>query len=129
MNEVILDASAVLALLNEEPGAEVVQKYLPKARISSVNLAEVIARLNLVGMPTEHIVEALNLLSLDVVPFDEDQALQAGILARETKALGLSLGDRACFALGIATGCAVLTADKVWLEVNLGVEVVLARGS
>ena len=120
MNDVILDASALLALLNDEPGAEVVQKHLPKARISAVNLAEVITLLNLVGMPTEHIVEVLNLLSLDVVPFDEEQALQAGVLARETKALGLSLGDRACLALGIVMGCAVLTADKAWSEVNLG---------
>lgn len=127
MSDVILDASAVLALLNEEPGAELVQKYLPKARISSVNLAEVITRLNLVGLPTGQILEALNLLSLDVVPFDEEQALQAGILALETKGLGLSLGDRACLALGIVTGCAVLTVDKAWLEVDLGVEVVLAR--
>jgi PIN domain nuclease of toxin-antitoxin system len=127
MSDVILDASAVLALLHEEPGAELVQKYLPKARISSVNLAEVITRLNLVGLPTGQILEALNLLSLDVVPFDEEQALQAGILALETKGLGLSLGDRACLALGIVTGCAVLTADKAWLEVDLGVEVVLAR--
>lgn len=124
MNDVILDASALLALLNNEPGSELVQKHLPKARISAVNLAEVITRLNLVGMPTEHIVEVLNLLSLDVVPFDEDQALQTGILARETKALGLSLGDRACLALGIVTGCAVLTADKAWLELRFqGVKV------
>lgn len=124
MSDVILDASALLALLNGEPGGELVEKYLPKARISSVNLAEVITRLNLVGMPTDQILETLSLLSLDVVPFDEVQALQAGILARDTKSLGLSLGDRACLALGIMTGCAVLTADKAWLEVeNIGVKV------
>jgi PIN domain nuclease of toxin-antitoxin system len=128
MSDVILDASAILALLNEEAGADLVQEHLPNGKISAVNLAEVITRLNLIGMPTDQILETLSLLSLDVVPFDEDQALQAGILARETKSLGLSLGDRACLALGIMTGCAVLTADKAWGEVEVGVEVVLARG-
>jgi len=127
MSDVILDASALLALLNQEPGAEIVAKHLPHAKISAVNLAEVITRLNLTGIPDKVIIEVLKLLSLDVVPFDEQQALQAGVIARKTKALGLSLGDRACLALGIVRGCSVLTADKAWLEVDIGLEVLLAR--
>ena len=127
MSDVILDASALLVLLNQEPGAEIVVEHLPHANISAVNLAEVVTRLNLTGMPDNEIDEVLKLLSLDVVPFDEEQALQTGILALKTKALGLSLGDRACLALGIVRDCSVLTADKAWMELNLGVEVLLAR--
>jgi PIN domain nuclease of toxin-antitoxin system len=128
MSDVILDASAILAVLNQEPGAELVQKHLARARISAVNLAEVITRLNLMGMPTDQILEVMSLLSLDVVPFDEEQAIQAGILARETKSAGLSLGDRACLALGILTGSSVLTADLAWQQIPLPIEVIGIRG-
>ncbi len=127
MSDVILDASAILAVLNQEPGAELVQKNLARARISAVNLAEVITRLNLMGMPTDQILEVMSLLSLNVVPFDEEQAIQAGILARETKALGLSLGDRACLALGILTDSTVLTADQAWQQIPLSIEVMVIR--
>jgi PIN domain nuclease of toxin-antitoxin system len=127
MSNVILDASAILAVLNQEPGAELVQKNLARARISAVNLAEVITRLNLMGMPTDQILEVMSLLSLNVVPFDEEQAIQAGILARETKALGLSLGDRACLALGILTDSTVLTADQAWQQIPLSIEVMVIR--
>lgn len=128
MTDIILDASTVLALLNKEPGADLVQQHLPNAKISSVNLAEVITRLNLVGMPTTEIQETLRLLSLDVIPFDEEQALQTGILASQTKLSGLSLGDRACLALGILTNSPVLTADQAWLQISLPIEVLGIRG-
>ena len=99
MNKFVLDASALLALLNDEPGASTVQDLLPNAQISAVNLTEVITRLSLGGMPEDKIRDALSLLGLDTMPFDEPQAFQAGILANDTHAYGLSLGDRACLSL------------------------------
>ncbi len=127
MTDIILDASAVLALLNLEPGADIVQQALSHAKISSVNLAEIITRLNLAGMPTDEIQEVLSLLSLNIVPFDEQQALQAGILASQTKTLGLSLGDRACLALGILSDAPVLSADQAWQKITLPVKVIGLR--
>ena len=127
MSEIILDASAILTLLNQEPGADIVQQALPDAKVSSVNLAEVVTRLNLIGMQTEVIQETLSLLSLDVIPFDEEQALQTGILASQTKSSGLSLGDRACIALGIITNNPVLTADQAWQHLTLPVTIKLLR--
>ena len=71
MTDIILDASVILALLNLEPGADIVKKALSHAKISTVNLAEIVTRLNLAGMPTDEIQEVLSLLSLNIVPFDE----------------------------------------------------------
>jgi PIN domain nuclease of toxin-antitoxin system len=127
MNSVVLDASAVLALLNDEVGAKIVQESLPGAIVSSVNFAEVVTRLALLGMPEKEIREALNILALDITPFDEEQAFLAGILANKTKQLGLSLGDRSCLALALGTGCEALTADKVWQTLEIGVEVRVIR--
>lgn len=127
MNRVVLDASAVLALLNDEVGAKKVQESLPGAMISSVNFAEVVTRLTLLGMPENEIQAALDILALDITPFDEEQAFLAGFLAIKTKQSGLSLGDRACLALALKTGFEALTSDKAWLALDLGVEVRLIR--
>jgi PIN domain nuclease of toxin-antitoxin system len=127
MNNVVLDASAVLALLNDEIGAKIVQESLPGAIISSVNFAEVVTRLTLLGMPEKEIREALDILALDITPFGEEQAFLAGILAIKTKQLGLSLGDRACLALALKTGSTALTADKVWQALDIGVIVRVIR--
>lgn len=127
MNRVVLDASAVLALLNDEVGAKKVQESLPGAMISSVNFAEVVTRLSLLGMPENEIQEALDILALDITPFDEEQAYLAGFLAMKTKQAGLSLGDRACLALALKTGSEALTSDKAWLALEIGVDVRLIR--
>ncbi|MBE0685731.1 MAG: type II toxin-antitoxin system VapC family toxin [Anaerolineaceae bacterium] len=127
MTELILDASSILALLNSETGAEIVQQALPEAKISTVNLAEVVTRLTLIGMSSAEIEQVLNLLGLESVAFDEEQALQAGIMATLTQGFGLSLGDRACLALGVLTNTPVLTADRAWQNVSLPVEIKLIR--
>ncbi len=127
MSKFVLDASALLALLNEEPGAEMVQERLPDAHISAVNLAEVVTRLSLIGMPEDQIREALALLGLDIKPFDDKQAFQSGFLANHTHAYCLSLGDRACLSLALTSGAAALTADRVWQNLELGAEIKLIR--
>ena len=128
MSEVVLDASALLALLNEEPGAEEVEKTIPGAVIGAVNLSEVVAKLAEGGMPEAAIQAALAGLELDVVPFDGPLAYRAGLLRVSTRSLfGLSFGDRACIALGLQRGAPVLTTDRRWKELSLGVEIRAVR--
>ncbi|HEY8574360.1 type II toxin-antitoxin system VapC family toxin [Phenylobacterium sp.] len=127
MADVVLDASAVLARLLSEPGEEVVSSAVEGARVSAVNLAEVIARLIDRGVPVEAAVATTAELGIDVIPFDETAALRAGTLRASTRSLGLSLGDRACLALAEMVGLPVLTADRAWAELDLDVEVVLIR--
>lgn len=127
MSEYVLDASALLALLNAEKGADLVQGFLPQSVISTVNLAEVVTRLSAVGMPEDQIRDVLAYLGLEVMPFDEEQAFRAGLLSANTQPLGLSLGDRACLALALTTHTIALTADRVWKDLDVGVEIKLIR--
>jgi PIN domain nuclease of toxin-antitoxin system len=127
VNPVVVDASALLALLNGEPGAERVAERLPAAAIGTVNLAEVVAKLADAGVPEVQLRQVLNGLGLDVHPFDMDQAWEAGLLRARTRTLGLSLGDRACLALGLALGRPVLTADRSWSKLRVGVEILTVR--
>lgn len=127
MGSHVLDASALLALLNNEQGADFVQELLPDALISSVNLAEVVTRLSVIGMPEGEIRDTLAVLGLNVAPFDKDQAMRAGLFYQRTHRLGLSLGDRACLALADAETALAVTADRVWGDLDLNVEVKLIR--
>ena len=127
MADVILDASALLALLNAESGADVVAETIPGATISAVNLSEVVAKLSDSGMPERAIRHSLQPLGLEVISFDDDQAYQAGFLRAVTKNVGLSLGDRGCLGLAQKLGFPVLTADRTWLELSIRVEVKIIR--
>lgn len=126
MSEVVLDASAVLVLLQGEPGAEVVLSALPGALMCTVNHSEVVAKLSEYGMPDSEIREALS-LPVRLVDFDATLAFRAGLLRSTTRALGLSLGDRACIALALEHQRPVLTADGAWSRVPDGPEVRLLR--
>jgi PIN domain nuclease of toxin-antitoxin system len=126
-NDVVLDASAVLALLQEERGHDLVTARLSGAAISAVNLSEVVAKLSDAGVPETEIRRALNPLGLDVRPFDNASAYQCGLLRSQTRSLGLSLGDRACLALGVTLGRPVITTERAWARLALDVEVILAR--
>jgi PIN domain nuclease of toxin-antitoxin system len=127
MIEVVLDASAILALLNKETGSEEVLKFIGKAAMSTVNLSEVIAKLADAGIPKEDIRQIISHLNLEVIDFNQEQALKSGILRPITKSIGLSFGDRACLALGIILNQPVLTTDRLWVSINVGVEVRLLR--
>ena len=124
---VVLDASALLALMNDEPGAITVGETLTEAVISAVNLAEVVSKLVDRGMPEAQIFDDLGELDLSHVPFDVQQAYATGLLRTATRPRGLSLGDRACLSLAMQLASPVITADRVWTELDLGVEVRLAR--
>jgi PIN domain nuclease of toxin-antitoxin system len=127
VSKVVLDASALLALLNNETGASTVRELLPDAMISTVNLVEVVTRFSLLGMPEEQIRDVINLLGLAIISFDEEQAFLAGLFAAQTHSLGLSLGDRVCLALARVIGATAITADRVWNNLNLGVRIQLIR--
>lgn len=127
MADIVLDASAVLAYLRREQGADKVLGRLDGSAISAVNWAEVVQKLVDDGMADDTIELALGSLSVIVIDFDAVLAKAAGRLRRATRERGLSLGDRACLSLAGREGLPVLTADRAWAELDLGIEVVLIR--
>lgn len=127
MSEYVLDASALLTLLNAEKGADLVESFLPQSIISTVNLAEAVTRLAAAGMPGDQIRDTLAYLGLEIIPFDEEQAFQAGLLYIHTHPLGLSLGDRVCLALALTANASAVTADRAWKELDIKVDVKLIR--
>jgi ribonuclease VapC len=127
VNSGVLDASALLAVLNHEPGFEVASVYLQTAVISSVNLSEVVGRLAAAGMPEPEIREAIQLLALDIISLDEEQAFRTGLLQPSTREQGLSLGDRACLALAQLLDAPAVTADRAWSALGNDYDVRLIR--
>ena len=127
MSDVVLDASAVLAVLGGEPGADNVAAHIPGAKISAVNLAEVASVLSDRTAGTDVPRQLIRRLGLQVIPFTESVALVSGELRRKTRSFGLSLGDRACLALAQILKLPVLTGDRVWAGLELGIEVRVIR--
>ncbi len=125
--DVVLDASAVLCLVQGEIGADRVAACIPGALISAVNLAEVVGKLAGAGMPRDDIEGALAGLGLRVAALDGSSAFAVGLLRPATRSHGLSLGDRACLALGVTTGLAVLTADRAWAAVDVDADIEVIR--
>ncbi|MGD0735535.1 MAG: type II toxin-antitoxin system VapC family toxin [Terracidiphilus sp.] len=126
-NEVVLDASAVLALLKREPGAERVRAVLDWAILSAVNAAEVQGKLIDLGLSREAGEARIGFLGCVIVAFSETQAIEAGSLIAHTRSLGLSLGDRACLALAIDRKATVYTTDRAWKSLSLGIEIEVIR--
>ena len=129
MAEAVLDTSAVLAVLLDEPGADQIAAIMPRSLVSVANEAEVVTVLVRNGAGPEAAVQAVLSLAYDVVELDAGLARRAGMLGRETKPRGLSLGDRCCLALAEREKLPALTADKHWAELGLGIEVKLFRSS
>jgi len=126
---VVLDASALLALIREEPGGEAVAGAIARACMSAVNFAEVVSYLTYAGVPIDQIENMLTPLPVIVVDADVELAWMAGRLRKKTAAAGLSLGDRFCLALAARDGLPAWTADRQWLSVaeRLEVEVFIIR--
>jgi ribonuclease VapC len=128
MNKVVLDASVLLAILNQEPGAETLTpEVLSGAIISTINLAEVHGKLVGRGLPPDDAWEAVVSLIREAVPFTPEHARLAGELVAQARPLGLSLGDRACLALGLSLKAPVYTADKSWKKVKVGARIHVIR--
>ena len=125
---VVLDASALLALLFNEAGADIVAARLATSVIGAVNLSEVASKLADCGMPEAAISATFGEFDLDIRNFDAKQARLAGAMRGPTKAFGLSLGDRACLALAHQLQAVAFTADRDWAKLELdGVRVKLIR--
>lgn len=127
MSRAVLDASAILAFLRGEPGAGVVAGYRGDSLVSAVNVAEAGSRLTDLGMREADVRRSLDLMALEIVPFDAEQAHAAAGIRTATRRLGLSLGDRACLQLAARRGLPALTADQAWVELGMAVEVRLIR--
>lgn len=125
MSRVVLDASALLALVHREPGQDLVAASVAEAAISAVNLAEVIGKLAERGLPLDRAKAIALAFGLEVISLDSGLAAAAGQLRPATRSAGLSLGDRCCLATAMALGLPALTAEVAWepLADVLGVEV------
>jgi ribonuclease VapC len=119
----VLDASALLAMLHLEPGADIVERAVDRAAISTVNWSEVCQRSVARGIETDGLRADVQALGLEIVPFTADDAERAAVFWPLTRSLGLSLGDRACLALAERLGRPVLTADRSWARLDLEVEI------
>lgn len=127
MSKYVLDASAVLALLNQESGKDRVEPLLSDSVINTVNYCEVIGKLIDAGVPENISRESIHLLGIEVIDFDADLAYLAATLRTKTKQLGLSLGDWSCLALGLKRHNTVVTAERSWAKLNIGVKIDLIR--
>ena len=122
----VLDASALLAFLFREPGADKVASVLTGSCISAINLSEVAVRFMRDGHDPIQVQQRLSLLPLEVVPFERVSAYETARLIQSTGSLGLSLGDRACLSLALARDLTAWTADQAWQHVT-GIKVFVIR--
>jgi PIN domain nuclease of toxin-antitoxin system len=128
MSRWVLDASAILAFLNKEPGTEKVAKILAEgAVVSTVNHSEVIAKLIEAGVPEAEVRVVLGYLNYTIIHFDEESAWATARLRTLTKTAGLSLGDRACLGLALQLNLPVATADRVWEKLSLQLQIEIVR--
>ena len=123
----VLDASAMLAYLQQEPGHDRVIKPGVDHCASTVNMAEVRAKLFDTGLGEIEAEFLIRGLKVPVRDFSDDQSRLSGALRPVTKANGLSLGDRACLALAQSIGATAVTADRIWGALLVGIEVEVIR--
>jgi ribonuclease VapC len=128
MNRVVLDASALLAFLTHEAGADqLTPELLNVAASSTVNLAEVQSKLVARGLSIDDAWEATLSPVREAISFTPEHARLAGNLVSKTRQYGLSLGDRACLAVGLALNAPVYTADRSWKDLKVGVRIHVIR--
>lgn len=128
MNRIILDASAILAVIHQESGYEkLTPDLLARAVASTVNLAEVQSKLVSRGWTSTEAWEDATSPIQEMVPFDHEHAKAAGDLITQTRKLGLSLGDRACLALGMALKAPIYTSERAWKNLRLDVPIYVIR--
>jgi ribonuclease VapC len=124
---VVHDASSLLALAFQEPGANVVRNALQGGFVSSVNWSEFVQKVQQRGGNITPLSSIIEKLGVTIVPFTKSTAELAASLYPQTKSLGLSLGDRACLALGLEKNCEIYTTDKTWTSLKLSIKVTAIR--
>ena len=125
--EYVMDSTALIAVVYQEPGYERVVEILDKSAISAVNLAEIINKLVLRGAPAEAVRDTLLKLELKVEDWSEAMAYRSAEFTRFNKSHGLSLGDRACISLALKTSLPAFTTEEAWERSNLGIKLVKIR--
>lgn len=123
----VLDSSAVLAWLRDEPGADAVGPLLPDAIMSAANWSETRQKLLQHGVDAHRATSRLRALGVRVEPLTEADAVTAASLWEVTRSAGLSLGDRCCLALGARLELTTVTADAAWVGLDLDITVALIR--
>ena len=129
MTSVVLDASALMALLRAEPGADAVAKSLGDAVISAVNFSEILKKTIERGGDSEPVAAFIRSLSVAIIPFDEQLAVTSAGLYPQTKEHGMSFADRACLALGIQRRAVVLTSERKMGLLKLPIKVTVIRNA
>ena len=127
MSDVVLDSSAILAVINRERGADRVLAVADGAVVSALIVAEVVSWMAIREAPADKIYQTIENFKLAVQPFHHARAIAAGLLVIKTARRGLSLADRACLALAIELGLPVMTGDRVWRDIDLGIDIQLIR--
>ena len=127
MDRLVLDSSVVLAFINNEPGSEGILDEAADFLFSSVNLAETVGVLIRKGASLESARESIAYLDLQIVDFDRALAEETGAMTARTHSAGLSLGARACLALAARESLPAITADRVWRDIDVGVDIRLIR--
>jgi ribonuclease VapC len=128
MSSIVLDASAILAIIFSEPGSEkLTPELLRDAVCSTVNLAEVQAKLVTQGWSPDEAWEDATSPIREAIPFSGQHAKVAGSMVSVTRPLGLSLGDRACLALGVSLKVPIYTAERLWSKLKLGARLQVIR--
>jgi ribonuclease VapC len=127
LSDVALDSSAILAYVFQEKGADAAALLLAGGLLSTVNLAEVHARMITGATSTERAWSWIENLGCEICPFTETQARIAAELRPLTRRFGLSLGDRACLALGMERKATVYTTDRAWTQLDLGIRIEVIR--
>lgn len=123
----VLDTSAVLAWLRDEPGAGEVYSLLSGAVMSAANWSETWQKLHQHGVDADRATSRLRALGVRVEPLTEADAVTAASLWPSTRAAGLSLGDRCCLALGARLGLPTVTADTAWADLGLDMAIQVIR--
>jgi ribonuclease VapC len=127
VNSVVLDASVILQVAQQERGYERILPFLPAGKVSAVNLAESVNKLVRAGVPRPVAEESLRPLVWNVVPFTAEHAWEVGIVRERAGKLDLSLGDLACLAVGRCLQLPVLTNDRNWQDVDFGITIRLGK--
>ncbi len=124
---IVLDASALIALLLAEPGRETVEEHIATTAISAVNLAEVLARTSRERISSRILLPKLDALGLTIVDFDPPQAVVVSDIREYARGHGVGLADCCCIALAMSRAWPVLTADRIWTTLGFDIDIRLIR--
>lgn len=127
MTAYVLDASALMAVVRREPGADFVRARMAGAAMSTVNASEAVMRSVEKGFSEELVTMLIAVEGVELVPFDADHALVAARLRPTTRHIGLSFADRACLATAMRLGATAVTADRIWATLDLPCAIELIR--